>query len=67
MVTISAHLQGGFTMLIITPKAGEKFIIDHDIEVTVLACKGNQVKIGIDAPEDLDIIREELIIQDWTV
>lgn len=51
-------------MLVITRKAGEKLIIDHDIEVTVLACQGNQVKIGIEAPEDVDIVREELISED---
>lgn len=50
--------------MVITRKAGEQIIIDHDIAVTVVACKGNQIKIGIEAPEDVDIVREELIIEE---
>lgn len=54
-------------MLIITRREGETIVIDHDIRVTVLAVKGGQIKIGIDAPEDVDIVREELIIdEEWS-
>ena len=35
-----------------------------DIQVTVLGIKGNQVRIGIDAPEDVVILREELVAND---
>ncbi|MFA5633363.1 MAG: carbon storage regulator CsrA [Porticoccaceae bacterium] len=53
-------------MLILTRKLGETVVIDHDIRVTVLAVKGGQIKIGIDAPRDVDIVREELIIdEEW--
>lgn len=47
-------------MLILTRKAGESLIIDDDIKVTILEAKGGNVKIGIDAPQEVDVIREEL-------
>ena len=48
-------------MLILTRRIGEALIIDEDTVVTVLGTKGNQVRIGIDAPDDMNIIREELL------
>ncbi len=48
-------------MLILTRKSGEKIRIAGDIELTVLHVSGSQVKIGIDAPEDVTIMREELL------
>lgn len=48
-------------MLILTRKSGEKIRIAGDIELTVLHVSGSQVKIGIDAPEDITIMREELL------
>ncbi len=48
-------------MLILTRRTGEALIIGDDIEVTVLSVNGNQVKIGIDAPKDVEILREELL------
>ncbi|MCP4122430.1 MAG: carbon storage regulator CsrA [Bacteroidetes bacterium] len=50
-------------MLKLTRKTGETLIIGDDTEVTVLSVDGNQVKIGIDAPEDITILREELYRQ----
>ncbi len=47
-------------MLKLTRKTGEALIIGDDIEVTVLSVDGNQVKIGIEAPDDVIILREEL-------
>lgn len=47
-------------MLVITRKVGERLIIGHDIEVTVLKIRGNRVKLGIRASADLPIHREEL-------
>ncbi len=47
-------------MLKLTRKTGETLIIGDDIEVTVLSVDGNQVKIGIDAPDDVAIHREEV-------
>ena len=51
-------------MLILTRRIGESLIIDEDIVVTVLATKGNQVRIGIEAPDDVHIVREELLDND---
>ncbi len=47
-------------MLILTRKLGESVIIDDDIKITILGTKGNDVKIGIEAPRDVEIWREEL-------
>lgn len=47
-------------MLILTRRIGESIIINDDIEVTVLAIKGNQVRLGIKAPENIGIHREEI-------
>jgi carbon storage regulator len=47
-------------MLILTRKLGESIAIDDNIRITVVALKGNQVKLGIDAPADTTIYREEL-------
>ena len=47
-------------MLILTRKVGETLKIGHEISVTVLTVKGNQVRIGITAPEDVQVHREEI-------
>ncbi|MGB1557883.1 MAG: carbon storage regulator CsrA [Oceanococcaceae bacterium] len=47
-------------MLILTRKRGETVLIGDDIAITVLGVKGQQVRIGIAAPEDVAIHREEV-------
>jgi carbon storage regulator len=47
-------------MLILTRKTGESLKIGNDITVTVLQVKGNQVRIGIEAPKDVQVHREEI-------
>lgn len=47
-------------MLILTRKVGETIRIGDNIEVVVLGVKGNQVKIGTNAPKDLPVHREEI-------
>lgn len=47
-------------MLILTRRVGETLIIGDDVSVTVLGVKGNQVRIGVDAPKDVSVHREEI-------
>lgn len=47
-------------MLILTRKIGEKLIIDHEIEVVILETKGNQIRLGVKAPKEIPIHREEV-------
>ena len=47
-------------MLILTRRVGQKIVIGDDVTVTVLSVKGNQVRIGIDAPRDVSVNREEI-------
>jgi len=50
--------------LILTRRSGETIIIGDDVKVTVLSIDRNQIRIGIDAPEEVDIVREELLRDD---
>ncbi len=47
-------------MLILTRRIGEKIIINDDIKITVIETRGNQVSLGIDAPREIDVHREEV-------
>ena len=51
-------------MLILTRRAGEAILIGNDIKITVTAINGNQVRIGIDAPREVKVLREELVWRD---
>jgi carbon storage regulator len=48
-------------MLVLTRKAGERIVIDDSIVVEVLEVQGNRVRIGIQAPAGVTILREELL------
>jgi carbon storage regulator len=47
-------------MLILTRRVGEVVMIGNDVTVTVLGIKGNQVRIGVNAPRDVAVHREEI-------
>ncbi len=50
-------------MLILTRKIGETLIIKNDIIITILSIKGNQIRIGIEAPKNISIYRKEIYIK----
>ena len=47
-------------MLILTRRVGETLLVGDDITLTVLAVKGNQVRIGVNAPKNVSICRQEI-------
>lgn len=50
-------------MLILTRKPGESVYIGDDIKVTLMEIKGNQVRVGVEAPSSVRIYREEIYLQ----
>lgn len=49
-------------MLVLTRKCGESIAIDDDVKITVVAVKGKQVRLGIEAPKETKIHREEVYL-----
>ena len=47
-------------MLILTRKVGEKLMVGNDVIVTIVGVKANQVRIGVNAPKDLTVHRQEV-------
>ncbi len=47
-------------MLILTRRVGETLMVGDDVSITVLGVKGNQVRVGINAPKDVGVHREEI-------
>ena len=50
-------------MLALTRKKGESLVINNNIEITVLEIRGDQIKIGLQAPKDVPIYRKEVYMQ----
>jgi carbon storage regulator len=55
-----SHINQGGDMLILTRRTGESLHIGDDVEVTVMAVNGSQVRIGIKAPRHVAVDREEI-------
>lgn len=51
-------------MLVLTRRVNEKILIGDNIVVTVLEVRGDQVRLGIDAPRDVKVFREEVVLRD---
>lgn len=47
-------------MLILTRRVGESLVVGDDVTLTVLGVKGNQVRIGVNAPKEISVHREEI-------
>ena len=52
--------QKELAMLILTRRVGESVVIGNDVTVTVLGVKGNQVRLGVNAPREVAVHREEI-------
>lgn len=48
-------------MLVLTRKPGERIVIDNDIVIEVLEVQGNRIRIGVQAPQGVTILRSELL------
>lgn len=57
-----SQLRRGDRMLVLTRKTGESIKIGDDIEITVVSVKGDQIKLGITAPKDVEIFRKEVYL-----
>lgn len=50
-------------MLVVTRRIGEKIMIGDDVEIVVIGIQGNQVRIGVKAPKDVGVHREEIFLR----
>jgi carbon storage regulator len=60
--TMAAATEGG-PVLVLTRRANQSIMIGHEIVVTVLEVRGDQVRLGIKAPRSIDVHREEIFAQ----
>ena len=51
-------------MLVLTRRVNERIVIGDDVTVTVLEVRGDQVRLGIEAPRDVKVFREEVLQRD---
>jgi carbon storage regulator len=60
IVAAASAKARSWIMLILTRRVGETLMIGNNVTVTVLGVKGNQVRIGVNAPKDVPVHREEI-------
>ena len=61
------QIHGGSVMLVLSRRNGEQIVIDGNIKVTIIEIHGRQVRLGIEAPDDVRVLREELVACDEPV
>ena len=57
------HKREGYGMLILTRRVGEALMIGENTKIVVLGVKGSQIRLGINAPKDIMVHREEIFIK----
>ncbi len=57
------HKKGGDVMLILTRRVGEALMVGENTKIVVLGVKGSQIRLGINAPKDIMVHREEIFIK----
>lgn len=60
MQIIAYVRQGVLNMLVLNRNIGETIVVDNDIHVKVIGIRGGQVRLGIEAPKNVDVHREEI-------
>ena len=60
-MVLPVHMKGVCDMLVLSRKLNETIVIDGNIRITVVGIRGNQVRLGIEAPDSVGIFREELL------
>lgn len=58
-------MQKEIFMLVLSRRVGETVFIGDDIEVTILKTQGGQIKVGIEAPPEVAIVRKEVVVDDF--
>lgn len=63
MGTLASSNNKGFGMLVLTRKPGQSVYIGDDVKITLMEIRGNQVRVGVEAPSAVRIYREEIYQQ----